>query len=168
MGVYQERKEYFAKHRRENPELYRSYRKKHYNKHKHRLLEATRAWRRKNRERHNANIRRWRMLNPKRNKEIKRTSWRTCFIRQMSKQSGEPFESIVKRIDALPECCEICGWTPTKKRRIVPLDHCHETGHFRGKLCDKCNSGIGYFYNNTELLKKAVKYLKRSKRKSSK
>jgi hypothetical protein len=40
------------------------------------------------------------------------------------------------------------------------LDHCHNTNKFRGWLCHKCNRGIGNFDDNTDLLMKAVEYLK--------
>ena len=54
-----------------------------------------------------------------------------------------------------PEACEICG-------KEVPLvvDHNHETGKFRGSLCNHCNSGLGHFLDNPKLLRKAFYYLK--------
>jgi len=43
----------------------------------------------------------------------------------------------------------------------VPLsvDHNHETGQIRGLLCLNCNTGLGHFKDNIDLIKKAVKYL---------
>jgi len=55
-------------------------------------------------------------------------------------------------------CCAIC-----KRNMIKPLsvDHDHETGIVRGLLCNTCNSGLGMFKDNLDILIEAVKYLKR-------
>jgi|DEB0MinimDraft_3_1074331.scaffolds.fasta_scaffold60946_3 hypothetical protein len=39
------------------------------------------------------------------------------------------------------------------------IDHCHTTGKIRGMLCTQCNTGLGKFYDNPELLAKAIEYL---------
>ena len=54
-----------------------------------------------------------------------------------------------------PKACEICD----KEVELV-VDHNHETGKFRGSLCGHCNSGLGHFMDNPQLLKKAFYYLK--------
>lgn len=46
------------------------------------------------------------------------------------------------------------------KVRQLAIDHCHETGRVRGLLCNSCNRGLGLFQDNTELLARAVLYLK--------
>ena len=43
------------------------------------------------------------------------------------------------------------------------LDHCHETGTFRGWLCHHCNVGLGGFKDSLTRLKKAVEYMTRHK-----
>ena len=65
-----------------------------------------------------------------------------------TKPNLEPFE------------CPICG-----KRTIagvnskVVLDHNHRTGAIRDWVCDSCNTGIGRFKDDIELMKKAIEYL---------
>ena len=52
-------------------------------------------------------------------------------------------------------------------RRITEafhLDHCHETGAFRGWVCNPCNAGYGIM-DNTERLEKRVAFLKAHKKK---
>jgi hypothetical protein len=40
------------------------------------------------------------------------------------------------------------------------LDHCHESGDFRGWLCHKCNRALGGFDDNESTLNNAIKYLR--------
>jgi hypothetical protein len=51
-------------------------------------------------------------------------------------------------------CCKICS----EPAEVV--DHDHETGKFRGFLCNKCNMGLGHFDGDREKLLSAIKYLK--------
>jgi len=39
------------------------------------------------------------------------------------------------------------------------IDHSHENGKVRGILCNNCNNGIGFFNDNIEHLKTAIKYI---------
>ena len=55
--------------------------------------------------------------------------------------------------------CAICSKANTNNRNLH-VDHCHETGHVRALLCNKCNSGLGMFRDNPEILEKAAQYLK--------
>ena len=56
--------------------------------------------------------------------------------------------------------CDICGSdSPGFGRKKLCIDHSHDSGLFRGMLCQKCNIGLGNFNDNTDLLGKAIKYL---------
>ncbi len=60
--------------------------------------------------------------------------------------------------------CAICGskgfvLNKDRHKRLLVIDHCHETGKVRGLLCHQCNQGIGMFKENLEFLKKAVKHV---------
>jgi hypothetical protein len=54
--------------------------------------------------------------------------------------------------------CKLCGRVP---RRLV-IDHCHETGAFRGIICDRCNVSIGKLGDTARSLSRVVDYLCRS------
>jgi Recombination endonuclease VII len=55
--------------------------------------------------------------------------------------------------------CAICGTDkPGHYRRFV-VDHCHESGGVRGLLCERCNTGLGYYNHEPQLLSKAAAYL---------
>ena len=60
--------------------------------------------------------------------------------------------------------CPICNrgqenLTRAGKNSPFVLDHCHDTGDYRGWLCDHCNRGLGAFGDDIERLKKAIDYL---------
>lgn len=54
--------------------------------------------------------------------------------------------------------CMICHKAPTIDK-MNAVDHCHVTGKIRGILCQKCNTGLGYFNEDVELFKSALRYL---------
>jgi len=58
--------------------------------------------------------------------------------------------------------CDICGGVNEHKRNTqLSLDHDHKTGKARGLLCEKCNRGIGLLRDDTDILYKAINYIKR-------
>lgn len=56
--------------------------------------------------------------------------------------------------------CAICEQELTDSKK-THVDHCHETNKVRGILCLHCNTGLGHFKDNPELLRKAIAYLDR-------
>ncbi len=54
-----------------------------------------------------------------------------------------------------PPVCELCN---EFNLRIV-FDHCHQTGKFRGWLCDRCNKVLGIVKDSGPLLRKLADYV---------
>ena len=68
-----------------------------------------------------------------------------------------------------PAICDICGGNkggPGYHHGIV-FDHCHQLGHFRGWLCDRCNKTLGAVEDDAGLLRKMIAYLERHKANTS-
>lgn len=103
--------------------------------------------------------------NAKNNRSVRRPSCKNCRVKMegvgvprtdrlkwlKEKPVNEPFE------------CPVCN-----KRTIagvtskVVLEHDHRTGKPGGWICDSCNTGLGRFKDDIELLKSAIEFLKKS------
>ncbi len=59
-----------------------------------------------------------------------------------------------------------CGACGSSDKELV-VDHCHQTGEFRGLLCGPCNSGLGMFGDDINSLLGAITYLNRFARKAT-
>ena len=76
----------------------------------------------------------------------------------------EDYDSMLKK---QKNVCAICKKEETTTRNGIvkrfAIDHCHESLAVRGLLCQFCNSALGYFDDNIEILKSAIEYLTNSK-----
>ena len=75
---------------------------------------------------------------------------------------GLPIERYEAALKAQGGLCAICRGKNDSQR--LHVDHCHETGEFRGLLCFKCNAGIGKLCDSIELLQAAIAYLEKFNR----
>jgi hypothetical protein len=56
--------------------------------------------------------------------------------------------------------CKICHKHITQSKYAFDVDHEHDTGIVRGLLCRQCNTALGLFREDTEILLSALIYLK--------
>lgn len=56
-------------------------------------------------------------------------------------------------------CCAICRKHQSEVPKKFSVDHCHKTGRVRGLLCFDCNTSLGKFNDDINLLRKAIDYL---------
>lgn len=123
-----------------------------YEKDPEKTREYMRKYREENLERERARAR----LRYKKHADSVRASsrrWREENPERLRAQRGHP-EPLRPR----PDRCDCCGGPPPHDRGLA-LDHCHETGEFRGWLCTKCNVAIGGLGDNLHGVLRAVSYL---------
>ena len=99
------------------------------------------------------------------NRSVRRPSCKDCRIKMEG--AGISRTDRIKWLKEMPVnepfVCPIC-----KKRTIagvtskVVLEHDHHTGKPGGWICDSCNTGIGRFKDDVELLKSAIEFLKKN------
>lgn len=66
--------------------------------------------------------------------------------------SQKDLDNMIKRQN---NQCKICN----NVLKYPNIDHCHKTGKIRGILCITCNTGLGKFKDDPNLLNKAIGYL---------
>lgn len=103
--------------------------------------------------------------NAKNNRSVRRPSCKDCRVKMEGVEA--PRADRLKRLKEKPVNepfeCPVC-----KKRTIagvtskVVLEHDHRTGKLGGWICDSCNTGLGRFKDDVELLKSAIEFLKKN------
>ncbi len=73
---------------------------------------------------------------------------------------GITLEGYEEMLDKQDKKCYICGNETYANGKPLYVDHCHSSGKVRKLLCQPCNSGLGMFRDNPELLIKAADYVK--------
>lgn len=84
---------------------------------------------------------------------------------KLKRAFGLSLEDYQQMLDRQGGVCAICKQPETTKSNTggdknLSVDHCHKTGKIRGLLCHHCNTGIGKFNDNVDLLEAAIKYIK--------
>lgn len=93
-------------------------------------------------------------------KEKKSPAYRLQLIRKSIRLLGlESERDLIMAALENTSACAICEGTPKRLR----IDHDHNTGKYRGLLCDNCNIGLGHFKDSPARLRKAISYLKERK-----
>ena len=108
-----------------------------------------------------------RLLDPEKTKEKDRkyrlNNARNCRSASLKYRFGITADDYDVMYDNQKGCCAICGihssdYTNKTKLRLH-VDHCHTTGMIRGLLCNSCNTSLGGFKDNEEIMSKAIAYI---------
>ena len=89
-------------------------------------------------------------------KKYKSSERRKKAIRKygLKKYYGLTEEDYITLANKQEQCCAIC-----KEETKLFVDHDHKTGNVRGLLCQGCNSGLGFFKDDRERIRRSLKYL---------
>jgi hypothetical protein len=89
-------------------------------------------------------------------------AWKSGKLKSAYGITIEEYEEMYERQEGV---CALCGRAETSTYRSEPrrlaVDHCHDTGKVRALLCSNCNTGLGSFMHDPELLQRAISYLDR-------
>lgn len=143
--------------------------KKCYLKNRKERVEYSVKWKKKNRDHVNARTREDRKKNPEKYRSYERmmrardpeghVEQTICTKRGITRK--EYREMLEKQSNK----CAICKESETRvmrgKTMRLTLDHCHKTNKVREFLCHTCNTALGKFKENTELLKEAILYIEK-------
>jgi len=148
------------------------------------IYEATKVWRLKNpgarteearkyREKHpdkvKANADAYRARNPDKVRQSARESkrrMRAINPEQEKRRQSEYYarQELKKTQEAgrpRADKCELC-----LEDGLTVFDHCHDKGHFRGWICDRCNRVLGCVKDDLNLLQKMKDYLENDRGKN--
>jgi hypothetical protein len=131
-------KERSRQYREANRERCREYQRAHYQANKEQYAEKSREYNAANKEKNVARAREWALANPERKKRHATIrNWRSRGV------IHDDFDALYEQYLAATHC-EDCGVVFGKcgdgTGTFKCLDHCHETGAFRGIVCTGCNS----------------------------
>ncbi len=115
---------------------------------------ADKAWRIANSERKRKNDKDWRLANAERLPAVKRGAY-------IKRKYGISPEQYAEMLGKQGGRCAICGGLEPGGfgGQSFAVDHDHVTLKVRGLLCFSCNTGLGHFKDNAELLRRALEYL---------
>jgi hypothetical protein len=114
--------------------------------------KAVSKWAKNNPESNRCKSKRWKSNNPeyRRKYELKSRYGLTL----------EAYKQLIKNQDGK---CAICGEIAQDTLSSLFVDHDHITGKIRGLLCIRCNAGIGFMQDNSDICRKAANYLEQNK-----
>lgn len=95
-----------------------------------------------------------------RHREVRITNPELFRARERKRRYGLAITGYDEMLVAQKGRCKLCGSTDPG-RQVFLVDHDHSTDKIRGLLCSKCNSGLGLFNDNPELLALAAKYIRK-------
>jgi len=139
-------------------ECCKAYHAKRYIEQKDKIRLQTRKYRKENKERLEKAQNLWKAKNPEKVRQYQRVT--------NLKKFGLSNDLYNKTFEEQDGKCAICKnpetfvHSKTKELARLAVDHCHTTGKTRKLLCKNCNTGLGSFKDNQDVLLKAMQYLK--------
>ncbi len=110
----------------------------------------------------------WRLNNPEYSKEYynkpenKEKNWASQTLQKYGISADQYYE-LERKQNFVCAICKNDEKAPNNSKQKWAIDHCHKTGVVRGLLCYHCNTGLGKFKDDEQLLIEAANYLKLSR-----
>ncbi|KKL18363.1 hypothetical protein LCGC14_2476280 [marine sediment metagenome] len=140
--------------------------------------ETASEWQRRNNKKSRARSRAWRMENKARCTHSarmiaspKKRFWASLYdARRKAKTKGHlPCTATLDEIkSAFTGFCFVCGVPEIECKQRLCMDHCHETGRFRGWLCGRCNRASSYLGDSPQVMRILAEYIEQSQKSYSK
>lgn len=135
--------------RAQNPDKVRAYRHAWYERNRASADASAAAWEKRNREKRT-----------QRQRDHRATGWKVNY--DLMSRYGISADGYQQMLEQQGGQCAICKTDGLAGSRRLYVDHCHQTGVVRGLLCQKCNSGLGFFRDDSRLVAQALAYLQGS------
>lgn len=145
-------------------------------KHKVKLCEKNKIYKKNNRDIVNAWSKQDRLNDPEKYKAWSKIGRERAgelrSIKEISRIRGLSLDQYYELVGKHGNKCAICKLEETRKSRKLGniarlcIDHCHKTLNVRGLLCHACNTALGKFKDDINLLKKAILYLEEHEHKN--
>ena len=82
-----------------------------------------------------------------------------CTVADRKRRYGLDDAAFEALLEAQGHTCAIC-LDPLVRGKHLHVDHDHETGEVRGLLCHGCNTSLGGFKEDPDVLERAAAYLR--------
>jgi len=86
---------------------------------------------------------------------------------QIERDYGISYEVFLRILEIQDSTCAICkaaiSHEESQEKSAACIDHSHETGRVRGILCLSCNIALGRAQDDPEVLRSAVRYLRKKR-----
>ena len=88
-----------------------------------------------------------------------------CKCKECIKEEADIVRQLRKTAPPIPKICDSCKLNPLTNPNLGPhrkklqLDHDHDTGKFRGWICDNCNVALSRSGDNLQGVINLVNYL---------
>ena len=125
--------------------------------------EIARNWRKSNPQSSRASACRYRKANP----EMMLSSNKKWHSKHpdANKLKQRKYNKLPEPTRSEPLICDVCKKPETRRHKdtgklfALALDHCHQTGKFRGWLCSRCNSTLGRYQDDIAVFLNMADYL---------
>ena len=151
----------------------KEYHRKYYIKNKVKLYEKNKIWKKNNKDKikkyvknnrshYNEYRKQWIIKNREKYDLWRANNKEKIYMRQRVAKYKISYEQYEQMRVSQNNKCAICE-KEFKNSKDINIDHNHLTNKVRQLLCMKCNVAIGLFYDDENIIEKALKYTKKWK-----